>query len=357
MMFDLLKKITKKNLKNFIPYESARTLKKKGDIWLNANELPHDINIKIQHNMLNRYPENQPKELIEQYAKYSYVDFNNIIITRGADEGIELLMKAFCEPNIDAIITFPPTYPMYKVNAEIMGIQNHEISLINDHWDINFIKIQKISKNIKIIYICRPNNPTGHIIKLNTIIFLLKFFIKTALVVVDEAYIEFSIKNNLSFLINDFPNLVLLRTLSKAFGLAGLRCGFILSNVKIINVLKNIITPYPIASVVSNIAVHFLNQNMIKTMQQRVKKINETKVWFIQQLKHVKYIKKIFNSEGNYVLLELFEFNSIINYLSHSGIVIRPQNDKILLQNHIRISIGTKEDCLEVLRIFKEYSL
>ncbi|CAL4318867.1 Histidinol-phosphate aminotransferase [Buchnera aphidicola (Thelaxes suberi)] len=351
-MFDITQ-LAKKNIQQLKPYQSARRIGGAGSIWMNANELPYEINYISQNIKLNRYPDNQPSNVVKKYANYAGVSYNNVIVTRGADEGIELLIKAFCNSEHDAIITCPPTYPMYAISAEIMGIKNYEIATFYN-WNLDLQKIYKYRKNTKIIYICRPNNPTGYLINEQDIYYLLDLFKNTALVVVDEAYIEFSMNYNLSKLIPLFPNLVILRTLSKAFGLAALRCGFILANCSVINLLKNIIAPYPIPTPISDIASHFLNEDMIINMKNRVKKINVLKKWFLEKLKNIKVIKNIFDSQGNFLLIEFFCYKSVCKKLYDKGIIIRSQNDKIMLKNHVRISIGTHKDCAQILDILKK---
>ncbi|WP_343128680.1 histidinol-phosphate transaminase [Buchnera aphidicola (Kurisakia onigurumii)] len=344
-----IKNIIRKNIKNLIPYQSARKINNSGKIFLNANEIPINKSIDIYHKNLNRYPNPQPNDIIKKYSEYSNINTSSILVTRGADEGIELLIKIFCNPYVDQIMTFPPTYPMYGINADILGIKNVIIPFLKN-WKLDIKKIMLNAKNTKIIYLCRPNNPTGHLINKKDIIYLLKKFIHTGIIVIDEAYIEFCIEESLAYLIDSYPNLVILRTLSKAFGLAGIRCGFILANIDIITFLQKSITPYPIPTPVIDIVNFFLTIPQIQKMNFLVQELNQRCIWLSNELKKNTLVKYVFPTKGNYLLVEFFFIKKVFNFLSKKGIIIRAQTDKIRLENCIRISIGSKNDCLKLLQ-------
>ena len=278
--------LARKNIKELIPYQSARKIGGKGDIWLNANESPISDIFILQETHFNRYPECQPKSLIVRYSDYVGIPPDNILVTRGADEGIELLMRAFCEPSEDSIIYCPPTYDMYSVNANILGIKSHSIPMLKN-WQLDIASIKQKSLRVKLIYICSPNNPTGNIIHFKDIKYILHIFSNTALVVIDEAYIEFCAKKSIVSWLKDHPNLVILRTLSKAFSLAGLRCGFLLAHSEIIRILSKVIAPYPLPTPVSDIAYQALSEKNIDIMRNRVLELNANKFWLIKKLKTI----------------------------------------------------------------------
>ncbi|WP_343192669.1 histidinol-phosphate transaminase [Buchnera aphidicola (Taiwanaphis decaspermi)] len=343
-----IKKLIRKNLINFTPYQSARHIGGNGKVFLNANEYP--ISTKISYDVnLNRYPEPQPKSIINLYASYASVKKDNVIVTRGSDESIEIIIKAFCNPEKDYILYFPPTYDMYKISAEIMGIKYISVPKLSN-WQLNIDDIKKINKNVKLIYICSPNNPTGNIINVKDIIKLVEIFSKKSLIIIDEAYIDFCLESSVLSLINKYKNLIILRTLSKAFALAGLRCGFAISNIEIISILKKIIAPYPIPTPVIKIAEKSLNSENILLLKKRVKKIKKNRKFLIQNLKKMSYVKKIFDSSTNYILVKFYYSKKIFEYLCSQGIILRDQSDKLNLKNCIRITIGTYKECCILIK-------
>lgn len=349
-------KIARSNIVKLTPYLSARKLGGTGDIWLNANESPNGLDSKMIHKNLNRYPEPQPKQIILNYARYSKIRKNQILITRGADEGIDLIIKTFCElGGKDSIISCPPTYDMYGISAQIYDVENRIIPMLPDG-QLNLKKIQHYLKTSKIIFICRPNNPTGHVINKSSIIDIIHYAVDKALIVIDEAYIEFCMQDSLASLIEMYPNLVILRTLSKAFGLAGLRCGFILANEVIINLLHKVIAPYPISTPVSDIANEALHHTNIIKMQNIVSKINFSRNYLYSELKKIDFVQHVFPSHANFILIRVLKVQQVFQYLSQKGIIIRNQSDKVNLQGCLRISIGSQKECLQLISVLKKFS-
>ncbi|BGI51316.1 MAG: histidinol-phosphate transaminase [Buchnera aphidicola (Ceratovacuna japonica)] len=349
------KKLVKFNINNFTPYKSARSMCVKGNIWLNANESPINNKFIIVNNNLNRYPQPQPKNVILKYSEYAKVNINNILISRGIDESIELLTKVFCRPGIDKIMYFSPTYDMYRIVANIFEVDIVNIFLNNyDNFDYN--KITKNIKNLKLIYICRPNNPTGDVMPKEILINILDILKKKSLVIVDEAYIEFCYNENVVDLISKYSNLVVLRTMSKAFGLAGARCGFTIANLEIIKILNKFLAPYPIPTPICSIVNKFLKNKFIKTMEKTVCKINKNKNWLISKLKKINFIKKVYKSFSNYILIKCVSSKFIIEKLEYKGIILRDQTKNLGLKNCIRISIGTKIECRKLINELKKIS-
>ena len=221
-------------VKELVPYASARSSMSGGTVWLNANENALAPAYQLD-GTFNRYPSCQPKAVINAYAAYAGVGAEQVLVSRGADEGIELLIRSFCEPKLDSITICPPTYGMYAISAQSNQTAVDKVLLLNsEQLDLDGI----FATRPKLVFICSPNNPTGDLIPREQIIAVLEHFSGKALVVVDEAYIEFAPQASVVPLLSRYPHLVVLRTLSKAFGLAGLRCGFTLASPDVINALK-----------------------------------------------------------------------------------------------------------------------
>ncbi|PPI86743.1 histidinol-phosphate transaminase [Candidatus Pantoea edessiphila] len=353
MNFNMIKNLARKNVNNLVPYQSARRLGGKGHIWLNANEFPISVHFELSQKTMNRYPECQPKLMIARYADYANLNSDQILASRGADEAIELIMKTFCEPGKDFILFCPPTYGMYKVSAEIIGINYRIVPTINN-WQLNIQSIAENLNHVKVIYICRPNNPTGNLIPLNDIYNLLEITASKVLLVVDEAYIEFCIQSTLVKLLKNHKHLIILRTLSKAFALAGLRCGFILADNKVINLLLKVITPYPVAIPVSDIATQALSKENIILMQNNVKQLNINKVWLFTQLTLCNCVKEVFTSESNYILVRFENSAKVFKYLWNKGIILRDQDKNLGLEKCLRISVGTRQECEHVITALQD---
>ncbi|EJV7638474.1 histidinol-phosphate transaminase, partial [Vibrio cholerae] len=253
-----MEKLARQQIQALTPYLSARRIGGSGDVWLNANESPFNNEYKTDFARLNRYSDCQPKAMIQAYANYAGVQPEQVLTSRGADEGIELLIRAFCEPNQDAILFCPPTYGMYAISAETFGVERKKVPLTAD-WQLDLPSIEANLDRVKLVFVCSPNNPTGNLVKRADIIKLLEMTQDRAIVVMDEAYIDFCPEASTVDLLAQYPNLAILRTLSKAFALAGLRCGFTLANAELINVLLKVIAPYPVPVPVAEIAVQALS--------------------------------------------------------------------------------------------------
>lgn len=262
-MITWLKNITPKNIQRLIPYSSARREATEGEIWLNANENPFPRNTGDHPSNLNRYPEFQPKALVEAYARYSGVATNQLLITRGIDEGLDLLVRSFCRAGDDQIVYTPPTYGMYRITAETHGVQCVETPLLSD-WRLDTPQVIVEAGDSKLVFLCSPNNPTGNILSRSKVIDILESARNQTLIILDEAYIEFMSESSYVDLLEEYSNLVVLRTLSKAFGLAGLRCGFVLASPEVIGVLKKISAPYPIPVPVVDLAITALTDEGIE---------------------------------------------------------------------------------------------
>lgn len=327
--------LVRKTILNMKSYSSARDEFKEFEtnmVFLDANENPFS-------NGYNRYPDPQQKQLKTLLAKKKSLNQNQILLGNGSDEVLDLLFRAFCEPNQDNIITLPPTYGMYGVLADLNAIENREILLTND-FEPNVDEIlNTISEKTKIIFLCSPNNPTGNSFSDESILYLLRNF--NGLVVLDEAYIDFSAKESWLSELNDFPNLVITQTLSKAYGLAGLRVGVLYASEEIISILNKIKPPYNLNTSSQEIALKKLTQN---TLIAQVKKLISEREIMMNLLKSIAFIERVFPSDANFILIKVDDATLRYNQLIQVGIVVRNRNYQPLCDNCLRITIGTKEE-------------
>lgn len=345
--------LARENVRNLTPYQSARRLGGNGDVWLNANEYPTPVEFQLTAQTLNRYPECQPKLVIERYAQYAGVKPEQVLVSRGADEGIELLIRAFCEPVKDAVLYCPPTYGMYSVSAETIGVECRTVQAI-DGWQLDLPAIAEKLDGVKVVFVCSPNNPTGQLINPQDIRVLLEMTRGKAIVVADEAYIEFCPQATLAGWLEEYPNLVVLRTLSKAFALAGLRCGFTLANEEIIGLLLKVIAPYPLSTPVADIAAQALSPQGIVAMRERVAEILVNRQFLITELEKLSCVEEVFGSETNYVLARITTSSAVFKSLWDQGIILRDQNKQPTLSNCLRITVGTREECQRVIDALQE---
>jgi len=337
-------------VKDLVPYASARSSMSGGAVWLNANENALAPAYQLD-GTFNRYPSCQPKAVINAYAAYAGVSAGQVLVSRGADEGIELLIRSFCEPKTDSITICPPTYGMYAISAESNQTAVNKVLLNNEQLDLDGI----FATQPKLVFICSPNNPTGDLIPRQQIIAVLEHFKDNALVVVDEAYIEFAPEASVVPLLSSYPHLVVLRTLSKAFGLAGLRCGFTLAAPQIINALKKMIAPYPIAEPVAQIAAQALSAAGIRQMQQSVAAINQLRTDFIAAARQMPGVQKIWPSNANYILLQVADAADCVAALIKADILIRNQSSQLGLSQVVRVSVGSADEMQRLTEAMQQY--
>ena len=343
-----IEELARANVRELVPYQSARRLGGKGDVWLNANEYPEAVEFQLTAQTLNRYPECQPKAVIENYARYAGVTPQQVLVSRGADEAIELLIRAFCEPGQDAVLFCPPTYGMYSVSAETIGVGYRTVPALED-WQLDLQGIADKLDGVKVLYVCSPNNPTGQIINPQDLRVLLEMTRGKAIVVADEAYIEFCPQASLVGWLSEYPHLVILRTLSKAFALAGLRCGFALANEEVINLLMKVIAPYPLSTPVADIAAQALSTPGILAMRERVQQILDERQRLVDALQNIPCVEQVFPSETNYILVRITASSAVFKSLWDQGIILRDQNKQPSLSGCLRITVGTREESQRVI--------
>lgn len=359
----LIDNLIRPELKTLKPYESARRLFSMASTdevetdWLNANENPFLPEINVNPALFNRYPDFQPEPLIRAYAEYAGVNNENVLASRGADEAIELLIRTFCQSDpSDQIVICPPTYGMYAISAETHGCSIKKIPLNTDlQLDLPAL-LPEIDKS-QIIFVCSPNNPTGDVVNREDLISLLEASFDKCLVVADEAYIEFCPEASVVELIERYPNLVVTRTLSKAFGLAGLRCGFTVANPAVIDAMKKVIAPYPVPAPVAQIASQSLSQQGLKWMRETVSLLNSLRDKFIEQAKSWSFVDVVYPSKTNFVLIKLkpnVTAEQVMQKFLSANVLLRNQSKQLMLDNTIRVSIGDEQQMNKVINLFTQ---
>ena len=344
-------------VRELTPYESARRLFSGGNVWLNANESPFANEFSINGNNFNRYPSCQPDSVLQAYADYAGIDKSQVLVSRGADEGIELLIRAFCNPGKDSVLICPPTYGMYAISAQTFNVGVQQVPLQSD-FTLDMAALEAIAKGTdvpKLVFLCSPNNPTGTALPAAQITQTLKLFSGKAIVVVDEAYIEFNPAQTQAPQLRDNDNLVILRTLSKAFALAGIRCGFTLASADIISVLLKVIAPYPVSDPVAQIASQALSDAGIAQMQSQVSYLQEQQQWLTEQLSDINDMQLTGNNKANFLLFRTGQKQALMDYLVSQGVLIRDQSKQTQLDNCLRISIGNRTENEKLLSLIQQF--
>ena len=350
-MSTLAERLLRPELSDLVPYESARRLGGSGEVWLNANENPYSHGYTLDCDRFNRYPEFQPPELIARYATYAGVLEQQLLATRGADEGIELLIRTFCVPGKDKIIICPPTYGMYEISARTNIVDVTKVPLDHDY-QVDVDGVLAHMDDVKLVFVCSPNNPTGHDMEPERVRKLLTELKDKAIVVIDEAYIEFSAQASVIELLTEYPNLVVLRTLSKAFALAGIRCGFTLANEPVIHQLAKIIAPYPVPEPVAQVATQALSADNLVKVKEEVKGLNQLRAEFAEAISP---FTTIYPSSGNYILCRVTDAQACMAALADAGIILRNQSKQITLQNCIRVTIGSEQEMTRTIAALTQY--
>ena len=343
--FDL-HRLVRENVKMLKPYSSARDDfkgNKNNMIFLDANENPFE-------NGVNRYPDPQQKDLKSVLAKQSGVLVENILLGNGSDEVLDLIYRAFCEPAQDNVITLPPTYGMYKVLAETNNINNKEVLLTNDFQpDVNEI-LKLANQHTKLLFLCSPNNPTGNSFDNDKIESILNDF--NGLVVIDEAYIDFSNKESWLSKLDKFPNLIITQTLSKAYGLAGIRLGICYASKDIITILNKIKPPYNVNELTQQRAVKRVLQP--ETIRKEISAILAEKKKLMNALLEVSFVTKVYPSDANFIMVEVDNADKRCKEFIANGFVIRNRSTQPLCNNCLRITIGTPEENNKLIATLKE---
>jgi len=326
----ILENIVRKNILSLKPYSSARNeFSGKEGVFLDANENPYGTH--------NRYPDPFQKELKLKLSENKSIAVENIFIGNGSDEVIDIAFRIFCNPGKDKALTFSPTYGMYEVSAEINDVELIKVPLTESFQiDLNVLENFLKDETLKLIFICSPNNPTGNILD-NIDLVLQKF---NGIVIVDEAYIDFSKKDSFIKKLYQYPNLIVSQTFSKAWGLAAARVGTAYANAQIISLFNKVKSPYNVSELNQKAAYSALEN--YSEFEKRKAIIIEQKEWMEKQLKALAVVKKVFPSEANFILVETTDANGIYTKLVEQKVITRNRNS--LVKNCIRITVGTPEE-------------
>ncbi len=338
--------LVRPNIAVLKPYSSARdefTSTGSKMIFLDANENPVETGV-------NRYPDPQQKSLKQRLAEIKKVSTSNILLGNGSDEVLDLIYRAFCEPGVDNVITLPPTYGMYGVLSGMNNIESREV-LLSEEFQPRVKKIfGKVDNNTKIIFLCSPNNPTGNSFDEGKMKEIVENF--NGLVVIDEAYIDFSEQESWIEKLKQYPNLIITQTLSKAFGMAGIRLGICYASEEIIQILNRIKPPYNINELTQNRAQFKLNN--LAEINREVSDILDERDVLLKALLEVNFIEKIYPSDANFLLLKVDNATKRYDELIEKGIVIRNRTSQPLCENTLRITIGTSEENQQLIKVLKQ---
>ena len=337
MTFEL-DKLVRPNIKTLKPYSSAKD-EYTGDakILLDANE--NSLGSPLTK-WYNRYPDPYQQKLKEKLAFVKQIAANQIFIGNGSDECIDILFRTFCEPGKDNIIICPPTYPMYEVSANINDVQVQNAPLLSDY-QLNLAHIEQlVNDQTKIIWICSPNNPTGNSLDRIDIETILNHF--NGIVVVDEAYINFSKQKSFVQSLIDYPNLVVLQTLSKAWGLAGLRLGMCFASPQIIGYLNKVKAPYNINIVTQELALQALEE--VGQVNDMIKLLVDMRIALAQVIASMPHVIQVFPSDTNFILVKIPKARQLYEFLMSKGIIVRDRSALELCEDSLRITVGTEQE-------------
>ncbi len=337
--------IIRENVKGLKPYSSARdeyVSDGTNMVFLDANENPFE-------NGVNRYPDPQQRNLKAVLAKQNGVLPGNILLGNGSDEVLDLLYRAFCEPGIDNIITLPPTYGMYKVLANINNIEEREVLLSNDFQPNVTAILEATDEKSKIIFLCSPNNPTGNSFSEEYIFRILENF--KGIVVIDEAYIDFSDKESWISRIKQYPNLIITQTLSKAYGLAGIRLGLCYASEEIIDVLNKIKPPYNVNELTQKRALErVLNEDQVRS---EVTAILKERATLLKTLDQISFVEEVYKTDANFVLAKVDDADARYDQLLKAGVVVRNRSTQPLCKNTLRFTVGTEKENKKLIEVLK----
>lgn len=326
------------------PYASARALADSTGILLNANENPWPP-VGDDGQALNRYPDPKPAALKKRLAELYETAPDNLLVTRGSDEGIDLLLRVFCRPGTDRVLVCPPCFGMYALSARVQGADVVEAPLVDRGATFALPDdIDERAGGCRIVFLCSPNNPTGNTIRRATVAALAEAQAGTGLVVVDGAYVEFAPESSMTALLPDHPNLVLLRTLSKAHALAGCRLGSVIADPAVIGLLRRIIAPYPLPTPTVNVALQALAPEALAVGREHLKTIAAQREHLVAVLENHPAIERVWTSAANFMLVRATDGPRLVADAAEAGIRLRDQSAQPGLDDCVRITVGRPEE-------------
>lgn len=338
-----IESLVRGNVRSLCPYSTARD-EYQGSIgvFLDANESPYD-------NGVNRYPDPHQKQLKARLSQIKGVPAENIFLGNGSDEAIDLMYRIFCEPGKDNAVMIAPSYGMYSVAADINDIEVRMVPLAAEFALPKQTLLDACDANTKLMFICSPNNPSGNAYDLDEIIDIIKNF--TGIVIVDEAYVDFSTKGSLRALVNEYENLVVLQTLSKAWGMAGLRLGMAFAQPYIIRLMSMVKYPYNICQATQDAVMRLLEE----PVDDKVQQIIEQRGSVASQLIVFSCVKKVYPSDANFLLVEFDDADAMYEHLLKDGIIVRNRNKVMGCKNCLRLTIGLPEENVMMINSISEY--
>ena len=345
-----LERLLRENIRNLVPYSSARDdFKGHANIFLDANE--NSLGSPLTE-WYNRYPDPHQWKLKSARSEIKGVPPQNIFLGNGSDECIDILYRAFCIPGKDNVVINPPTYGMYEVSANINDVEIRR-ALLHDDFQLDLIHLEKlIDENTKLIWICSPNNPTANSMNREDIETLLNNF--NGLVVIDEAYINFSRHKSFIQELSEYPNLIVMQTLSKAWGLAGLRLGMAFASEAIIDVYNKVKPPYNISQTSQELALRALKE--VEQVNEMIRAIVKMREELSEDLKRLDAVKQVFPSEANFLLIKVVDPKALYDYLLQKDIVVRDRSKVELCEGCLRITVGTEQENKELITALRQFS-
>ncbi len=338
-----LQQLVRKNIWNLKAYSSARDeFKGEASVYLDANENP-------LNGPYNRYPDPLQWKLKEKVSEIKQVNIQKIFFGNGSDEPIDIVIRIFCEPTVDNIVAIDPTYGMYKVCADINNVEYRSV-LLKDNFILDADAVLKATDDkSKIIFLCSPNNPSGNLLNKEEVLKIIQGF--SGIVVLDEAYIDFAPEASWVSQLDKYPNLVILQTFSKAWGIAAVRLGMAFASPEIISLFNKVKYPYNINILTQNFVQSELDKIQLK--EEWVKTLLAQRVYLVQELLKISFIEKIYPSDANFILVKVPNANNTYNKLVDQGIIIRNRNTVSLCNGCLRITIGTKEENNKLISALK----
>ena len=326
--------MVRKNIQSLKAYSSARDeFKGEASVYLDANENP-------LNGPYNRYPDPLQWKLKERVSKIKGVEVDKIFFGNGSDEPIDIVYRVFCEPGKDNVVAIDPSYGMYKVCADINNVEYRQV-LLNDDYSLNAdLLLKKVDEQTKLIFLCSPNNPSANILDKSEVLKVVTSF--KGIVIIDEAYIDFSIKNSWLPDLDTYPNLIVLQTFSKAWGLAAIRLGMAFASVEIISYFNKVKYPYNINILTQNFVLEELKKTSLK--EEWVKTLIAQREWLNNNLGQVSFVEKIYPSDANFILVKVKDANKTYNSLVEKGIIVRNRNSISLCRDCLRITVGTESE-------------
>ncbi len=348
MQFDL-DKLVRENIRVLKPYSSARhEFTGTASVFLDANENAYGSPL---HEKFNRYPDPLQWQLKFQLARIKGVPAENIFVGNGSDEVIDLAYRIFCDPGKDNVIICPPTYGMYEVSANINDVAIKKVKLTKDfQLDVNGI-LEAVDVHTKLLFICSPNNPTGNNMKREDVELLLNNF--PGIVIIDEAYINYSKQKTCIQELTDYPNLIVMQTLSKAWGLAALRLGLCYASMDIIDLYNKVKPPYNINEASQQLALDALNET--ETVNTWIREVVQQKDFITKQLGQFPFVEKIYPSDANFILVKVKDANRLYDHFASNEVIVRNRSKEVNCDNCLRITIGTPSENQQLIELLKQY--